>query len=350
MKLYRPLQPATLLAVLFLAQTTFAQSMSLPFDTALAKLESAPLERVYDGRVEAVNRATVSAQTAGRVASISYDVDDYVEAGSEILRFTDVEQQAALRRAEAALNEASARAREASKELKRVGELVDKGSVSKREYDGAVANVEAAGARENSARSAVREAQQQLEYTIVRAPYPGIVTERHVEAGETVNVGQPLMSGLSLDALRVTADIPQRVAAEVRSRKLAFVITDDGRIEPTKLTIFPFANESTNTFRVRLELPPGHAVGFPGMFVKVAFVVGDSQRLLIPESALARRSEVSGVYVVDDMDAVRFHQVRTGNRFADQVEILSGLQVGERVATDTVAAAIHIKSLAAKKQ
>lgn len=342
------LRPGGLLVLLTLAAAAGAQTTPLPFDTAVAKLESAPLERVYDGRVEAVNQATVSAQTAGRVASIFYDVDDFVEAGSEILRFTDVEQQSALRRAEATLNEALAREREAGKELNRVEELVEKGSVSKREHDRAQTNLEAAAARVNSARSAVREAQQQVEYTVVRAPYPGIVTERHVEPGETVNVGQPLMSGLSLDTLRVTADIPQRVAAEVRDRKLATVITDDGRIEPISLTIFPFANESTNTFRVRLELPTGHAVGFPGMFVKVAFVVGDSERLLIPESALARRSEVSGVYVVDETSTVRFHQVRTGNLFGDQVEVLSGLRGGERVAIDTVEAAMYIKSLAAK--
>jgi RND family efflux transporter MFP subunit len=343
------MSPNLLLAALLFVATAPAHPQSLPFATARAEMQSAPLERIYDGRIEAVNQATVSAQTAGRVAAIFYDVDDFVEAGAEILRFTDVEQRAALRRAEAALNEALAREREATRELQRVEELVDKGSVSKREYDIAVTNLEAATARVNSARSAVREAEQQVEYTVVRAPYPGIVTERHVEAGETVNVGQPLMSGLSLDALRVTADIPQRVAAQVRSRKLASVITDEGRVTPTSLTIFPFANESTNTFRVRLELPQGEAVGFPGMFVKVAFVVGDSRRLLIPDTALARRSEVSGVYVVDEEDVVRFRQVRTGNRFDERVEILSGLEPGERVATDTVEAAMYIKSLAAGK-
>lgn len=340
---------AGMLAPLIFAAASGAQTTSLPFETVRASLESAPLERIYDGRIEAVNQATVSAQTAGRVASIFYDVDDFVDAGAEILRFTDVEQRSALRRTQASLNEAIAGEKEATTELQRAEELFDKGSGSKRDLDRAGTGLEAATARVNAARSAVREAEQQVEYTIVRAPYPGIVTERFVQPGETVNVGQPLMSGLSLDALRVAADIPQRVAAEVRKRKLAFVITESERIEPTALTIFPFANEATNTFRVRLELPVGEAVGFPGMFVKVAFVVGESQRLLIPETALARRSEVSGVYVVDDDNTVRFRQVRTGNRFDHRIEILSGLQAGERVATDTVAAAIYIKSLAADK-
>jgi len=334
-----------LLLLLYLPVSA-AQDTTLPFQTAVARMESAPLERIFDGTVEAVNQATVSAQTSGRVASITYDVDDYVEAGAEIVRFTDVEQRAQLRRTEAALNEALARQQEATTELARAEELFAKGSGSKRDFDRAETSLDAAKARVTAARSAVQEAEQYLEYTIVRAPYAGIVTERYVEAGEAVNVGQPLMSGLSLEALRVSADIPQQVAAEVRRRKLASVLSDDGRIEPTGLTIFPFANESTNTFRVRLELPEGQAVGFPGMFVKVAFVVGESQRLLIPEAALARRSEVSGVYVVSDADVVRFRQVRPGKQFADQIEVLSGLKAGEHVATDTVAAAMYIKSLA----
>ena len=72
-----------------------------------------PLERVYDGTVEAVNQATMSAQTAGRIAEVFYDVDDYVEPGQPIVRFTDIEQQSALRQAKAALEEALAREKQA---------------------------------------------------------------------------------------------------------------------------------------------------------------------------------------------------------------------------------------------
>ena len=82
---------------------------TLPFETAVAEMARAPLERVYDGTVEAVNQATMSAQTAGRIAEVFFDVDDYVEPGEPIVRFTDVEQQSALRQAKAALEEALAR-------------------------------------------------------------------------------------------------------------------------------------------------------------------------------------------------------------------------------------------------
>jgi len=338
--------PLFVLAVAALSNT--AQASNLPFETISAEIDAAPLERLLDGTVEAVNRATMSAQTSGRIAEVFYDVDDYVEPGAAIVRFTNVEQQSALRQAEAGLAEAIARQKQAEEDFERVAGLYESGSASKREYDQALASRDAAGARVNAARSAVSTARQQVEYTLVRAPYAGIVTERHVEVGETVGVGQPLMSGLSLEALRVVVDVPQQAATEVRKHRSAFVITDEGRVEASAVTIFPFAHSASNTFRVRLELPPGQFGLYPGMFVKVAFVVGESQRLLVPAGALIRRNEVTGVYVVGDDDSVRLRQVRVGRTFGDRVEILAGLRAGERIATDPVNAGIYLKTRSAQ--
>jgi RND family efflux transporter MFP subunit len=335
-----------ILAALVLTATVRADD--LPFETAIAELDLAPLERLFDGTVEAVNQATMSAQTSGRIAEVFFDVDDYVEAGEPIVRFTDVEQQAALQQANAALAEAIARRNQADEEYTRVSELVDSGSASRREFDQALASRDAAAARVEAARSAVDAARQQVEYTLVRAPYAGIVTERHVEQGETVGVGQPLMSGLSLEALRVVVDAPQQVAAAIREHRSAFILTKEGRIEATDVTIFPYAHSASNTFRIRLELPQGQFSLYPGMFVKVAFVIGESQRLLIPTDALLRRSEVAGVYVVDADNTVRMRQIRPGGTFGDRTEVLAGLREGEVVATDPVNAAIYVKTRSVK--
>ncbi len=318
----------------------------LPFDTAVTEIAQAPLERIYDGTVEAVNQATMSAQTSGRIAEVYYDVDDYVEPGAPIIRFTNTEQQAALRQAEASLAEAMARQNQANEEFSRAERLFEAGSSSKREYDQAVASRDAANARVKAARSAVESANQQFEYTLVRAPYPGIVTERHVEVGEAVAVGQPLMSGLSLDSLRVVTNLPQQVASRVREHMTAYVLTEEGRVEATDLTIFPFADSASNTFTVRVNLPEGQYRLYPGMFVKVAFVIGDAERLLVPTAALVRRSEVTGVYVVGDENKLRLRQVRVGNTFGDRTEVLAGLTEGERIALDPVAAGIYVNSRA----
>lgn len=331
-----------LIALLVLALPLHAAE--LPFGVATARIDSAPVERTLDGRVEAVNHATMSAQTSGRIAEVFFDVDDYVQAGDAIVRFTNVEQQSALQQAEAALAEAIARRNQAGEDFARVSSLFESGSASKREYDQALAAKDAADARVTAAQSAVETAEQQLEYTLVRAPYSGIVTERHVEVGETVGVGQPLISGLSLETLRVVVDLPQQVAAEVRIHRAAFILTEEGRIEATAVTIFPYADSSSNTFRARLELPEGQFGLYPGMFVKAAFVVGESDRLMIPNAALIQRSEVTGVYVVDDEGNVRMRQVRVGATIGDRVEVLAGLRPGEQVAEDPVSAGIYLKT------
>ena len=330
---------------LFAAAAGHAQaSAETPLQTATVVLEFTPLERLFDGTVEAVNRATVSAQTAGRIAEVYYDVDDYVEAGSPIIRFTNVEQTASVRQAEAQLQEALARETEANDELERIGKLFESSAVSKRDMDRAQAASSAATARVSAARSALDSARQQLEYTIARAPYAGIVTERHVEAGESVSIGQPLMSGLSLEALRVKVELPQQLIGSVRESMKASVLTDEGRVAPADITIFPYADQSTNTFTVRLVLPDGQFSLYPGMFTKVAFVVGEAQRLLVPTSAVVRRSEVTGIYVVGTDRSVRLRQIRTGAEFGDRTEVLAGLLANEVIATDPVSAGIYVKS------
>lgn len=312
-------------------------------ETAIASFESAAVERIFDGTVEAVHQATVSAQTAGRIAEVGYDVDDFVETGSILVRFTDVEQSTALRQAEAQLVEARARLTEAEEDYRRAQNLRERGLGAQRDLDSALASQKSASARVTAAESAVEAARQQLAYTVVEAPYPGIVTERHVEVGESVTPGQPLMSGLSLERLRVATDLPQSVANEVRKSRVAALITAEGRVEVTDITLFPIADPVTNTFRVRLDLPEGQFGLYPGMFVKVAFRIGEAERLLVPTAAVLHRSEVTAVYVVS-AQGVRLRQVRTGQSFGERTEILSGLTAGEAVALDPVRAGILAKN------
>jgi multidrug efflux pump subunit AcrA (membrane-fusion protein) len=132
-------------------------------DTADATLEPAAIERVFDGKVEAVNQATVSAQTGGRIAEVNYDVDDYVDAGAVLFRFTDVEQRATLRQAEAQLAEAEALSNEAEEQYRRALNLQERGLGSQRDLDRALASRKSAAARVEVAESAVASARQQLD-------------------------------------------------------------------------------------------------------------------------------------------------------------------------------------------
>jgi RND family efflux transporter MFP subunit len=329
--------------ILLLAMASAAPGVAaVPFETVIATLEDAARERVWDGRVEAVNQATVSAQTSGRIAELPFDVNDYVEAGAVLMRFTDTEQKAALAQAEAAQQEATARLAEANQEFERFSKMIENNSVSRAAFDQSRANRDAARARLNATRSRVEGAKEQLEYTVIRAPYAGIVSKRHVELGELVSPGQPVISGLSLQSLRVNVDVPQSMFHAIRTIGKAFVYVKGERIAAESLTFFPVADAEANTFRVRVNLPDGAVTLYPGMFVKVGFVVGETQRLLVPAEAVVRRSELSGVYVADG-DAVALRQVRLGRRYGDSIEVLSGLSEGEAVAIDPVAAGIWLK-------
>ena len=334
-----------ILAVLAALAAAVPASGALPFETATASFAEAARERVWDGRVEAVNQATVSAQTSGRIAKLPFDVNDYVSAGDVVMRFTDTEQRAALDRAEAALQEARARLAEASQEYERFSTMIENNSISKSQFDQSRANRDAAQARLDAAHSGVETAQEQLEYTVVRAPYAGIVSKRHVELGELVSPGQPLISGLSLQQLRVNVDVPQSMFHAVRTIGEAYAYVDGERIAAESLTFFPVADESAITFRVRVNLPDGAATLYPGMLIKVGFVVGDTRRLLVPAAAVIRRSELSAVYVSDG-DNVSLRQVRLGRRYGESIEILAGLMDGESVALDPVRAGIWLKEQA----
>lgn len=276
-----------------------AAALSAPFETLAVRYEEAPRERIWDGRIEAVNQGTVSAQTSGRVAELPFDVNDFVEAGAVVMRFTDTEQRAALNRAEAALAEARARLANAGTEFERAEKMIANNTISQSRFDQLKAERDSAKARLDAAVAGVQTAQEQLEYTVVRAPYAGIVSARHVELGERVAPGQPLISGLSLQSLRVNVDVPQSMFRAVHTFGKAFVYIDGERIEAESLTFFPVADTGSNTFRVRVNLPDGVATLFPGMFVKVGFVVGETRRLLVPVDAIVRRSELSAVYVSD---------------------------------------------------
>ena len=334
---------------LFLAALAWSQAghASVPFDTVTIGYEEAARERIWDGRTEAVNQGTVSAQTSGRVAELPFDVNDFVDAGAIVMRFTDTEQKAALNRAQAAQAEARARLANAETEFERGERMIANNTIAQSRFDQLQAERDSARARLDAAIADVETAKEQLEYTVVRAPYAGIVSERHVELGELVAPGQPLISGLSLQSLRVNVDVPQSMFRAVHTIGKAFVYVDDKRIEAESLTFFPVADTGSNTFRVRVNLPDGAATLYPGMFVKVGFVVGETRRLLVPADAIVRRSELSAVYVVDG-DRVELRQVRLGRTFEGTTEVLSGLDAGETVAADPVEATIWLKEQVAQ--
>jgi len=294
-----------------------------------------------------VRQSTVSAEFVGRIEAINFDVDDFVPKGGVLIRFRDNEQRARLAQGKAAQAEAKARLTEARQEFNRVKNLISKKLVAQSEMDRATAALNSAQARLAATEAQVKVSEEQLERTVIKAPYSGFVVARHVEVGETVQVGQPLMTGLSIDDLRVVVQVPQSFIAAVSAQDRATITFSGERLPDIiveKLTVFPYADPMSHTVKVRMNLPKDlHGVR-SGTFVKVTFVTGETRRLLIPRLAVVHRSELTAVYVTDASGTISLRQVRVGRVYGDKlIEVLSGLQEGENVVLDPVEAGLALK-------
>ncbi len=310
--------------------------------------------RGWDGVVEAVRRADLGAQTAGRVTAVEVDVNDRVAAGDVLLRISAVEQNAGANAARAQLRAAEASAVEAEQHYRRFAALASGQYVSKAQIDQARAARDSAAAARDAARAVVAQAAQQSAYTVVRAPFAGVVASRDVEPGETVAPGQPLMRVYEPRELRIEVAVPQTRAEGIRRDPRARVVLPGGReVVPAEVTVFPAADAASHSVNVRVRLPDLDPPPAPGTTAKVVFDAepgnaGDTgaRSVRIPLSAVAQHGELSGAYVQQG-DRLLLRQLRLGARLGDSVEVISGLQAGDRVASDPVAA---MQALAAQRK
>lgn len=331
-------------ALLSIVLSHYLSAADTKLDTVSANHYPLSQKLIVDGVIEAVKQATMSAQTSGQVLEVNFDVDDFVKKGDVLVRFKNIQQQASLGQSEAQLAEAQAMVKAAQKEFNRIQELYTKQAISAAQLDKAKADLEVAQARLESTKASITQSTEQVEYTVVRAPYSGVVLERRIEPGEIASPGSPIMTGFSLDTLRVIATVPQVNITAIRKHLTAQVIlNDDQRFDSNKLTIGNVADPKTHTFKVRIDLPPNTPNVYPGMLVKVAFLVGQEKRLMIPASAVAYRGEVRAIYIVDDKNKVTMRHVRLGDTDKQMVEVLAGLEAGEKVAINPVNAAIVLK-------
>lgn len=295
--------------------------------------------RAWDGVVEAVHQATLTAQTNGRVAQVGHDIDDRVTAGAALVHLSAVEQQADVDTARAQLHASKAAMREAEANYRRYQELSQDQHISRSQLEQMHAARDAAIAARDAARAGLASAEQQLEYTIVRAPFDGIVVARTVEPGESVSAGQALMTVFSPDSLRIEVSVPQSDASAIRAAPNATIHFHDGRnVQAGGVTVFPAADAISHAFRVRVDLPMLDPAPAPGTTAKVAFpAVPGSTLVRIPASAVAVRGEVSAVYVLAE-GRLSLRQLRLGERKGENVEVIAGLVPGEAVASDPIAA------------
>ena len=345
-----------LLSALFPAMVA-AQGLA----TAIVDFREVGSIHVADGVVEAVRASAVAAQVSGRVIELRANAGDTVAKGQVLARIDEREAaqavaagqaqgvgrpaqpgdagQAQVARAESDLGNARAN-------LERAQKLVAQNFVSKAAVDKAQADFDAARAQLAAARASTTQAVTVQGHSTITAPFSGVIAERLTELGDMALPGKPLFSVFDPMDLRAVANVPQAKSADIRAGASASVeITALAqRIPATRIVILPSADPRTHTTQVRLELPETLKGAYPGQFARVYFSVGRAKKLVIPSSAVVHRSEVDGAYVVDARGGVSFRQVRLGEAAGESaIELLAGINPGEQVALDPVAALAALK-------
>jgi RND family efflux transporter MFP subunit len=315
--------------------------MAEPLATAPVQMREVEQTYSIDGVVEATHQSTVSAQISGRVKGLFFDVGDHVNKGQVLLRIDEREANQALAGSKAQLSQAEASLQNARLTYERSKQLFEQKFISQAALDKAKSDFDVAQAQAAASEAGAQQSALTQSYTSVIAPYAGVVSARMVEMGEMVTVGKPLMTGFDPSQLRVIANVPQDKLKDIGSRPIVTIeVPSLSRwIKAASVTVQPSADVRTHSTQVRVELPANQANVYPGMFVRTHFVVGKASKLLIPVSAVLRRSEVVAVYVVDEKDMPHLRQVRLGDaNEQNEIEVLAGLNVGERVARDAVKA------------
>jgi RND family efflux transporter MFP subunit len=176
----------------------------------------------------------------------------------------------------------------------------------------------------------------QLSYTVVTAPFDGVITEKKIEVGELASPGQVLLKIEDPRRLRLEATVAERdLKAVSRGDRLAVVIDalDARALSGTVAQVLPTGDPATHTFLVKIDLPPTPGLK-SGMFGRVQLDTGSSETLVVPKAARVERGALTGVFVVGPDMIARLRWVKVGRSVGDGVEILSGLNPGERVLAD----------------
>lgn len=272
------------------------------------------------GTVHARLRAAVEAKVSGRVERMLVTQGQSVHAGELIAQLDARELQSRLESALAVREQTES-------DLKRLRSLLASAAISPADFD-------AAQARQRVAGAAVQEAETMLSHARVTAPFAGVITRKLADVGDLATPGKPLVELEDPGALRLEADVPEALIERVRpgDKLTVRVLAMDPGVDGVVSEIAPAADPASRTFLVKFDLPSATHLR-SGQFARVAVPVGESSTLRVPAGAVVQRGQLEIVFVETNRTA-QLRLVKTGRRHGDEVELVSGLEAGERVVID----------------
>jgi RND family efflux transporter MFP subunit len=299
-----------------------------------------PIRVEVTGQVVAIFQAVLSSRIQGTIDTLFVREGTPVVRGQTLIQLDNRDVQAELART-------AAEAENAKAQLDRMETLYRQDAVSKQEMENASRAYKVADANHKAVLA-------QLSYTVVKAPFDGVITGKMVEAGELASPGQPLLRMENPRQLRLEATVAEGDLKSIsRGDKIPVLIDAlEGRaLGGVVSRILPAGDSHTHTFTVEVDLPqvPGLKTG---MFGRLQLDKGTSQTILVPETAVVERGELTSVFAVGSDRIARLRWVKTGRRLDKQVEILSGVNVGESVLLDAAhgvdGALVNVVATAAK--
>jgi RND family efflux transporter MFP subunit len=288
--------------------------------TVVVESKARPSSEEVVGTVRAKLRAAIEPKVSARIEALLVAPGQMVKTGDLIAQLDPREIQAKL-------DQALALREQATRDLGRSRELLDKKITTQADFDGVQA-------RARVAEGAAREMETMLGYTKVVAPFDGIVTRKLADVGDLAAPGKPIIEMEDPRALRFEADVPETLIGHVKiGDKLPVQVAEGAApIEGTVVEVAPVADAASRTFLVKLDLPAAEGTR-SGQFGRVWVQTGETKSIRVPASAIVVRGQMECVFVVANQHA-QLRIVRTGKRTGGEAEILSGLSSGERVVSE----------------
>ena len=310
-----------------------------------AKEENIPdvLEAV--GTVRAAQSSDLASQMMGNIVEIRAQEGDRLRRGQVLAVIDDSQPRAALDRAMAAelaaqqqLLAADAELALAESTLRRYQKLSEEGVVSQQAFDEVKARQEASLARSDlakagqaQARAALHQARTSLDYTRIRAPFNGLVTQKKADSGTLASPGMAIFTVEDTSRYRLEVAVNENDVQYARTGEqvsIAIEALGDTALKGKVVQIIPAADPASRSFLVKVELPSDARLR-SGLFGRAQFSRGTQQALLIPRSAVVERGQLHGVFVLDQKSVANLRYVALGKLSGSEIEVLSGLQAGE---------------------
>ena len=338
-KIYIPL-----LALVLLASCNSEKKKEIVKETAIAVKVSGITENnsslfvTASGKIEAENSANLSTRMMGYVTKVHVQVGQKVGAGQLLVSINNTDLQAKKAQVDASILQATAGFNNAKKDYDRFVNLFKQQSASQKELDDMTARYEMAKAGLEGARQMRNEVVAQFSYSNIKAPFSGVVTNTFVKEGDMANPGMPLVSVEGASKLQVMAMVSENDIVSIKKGMPVSVLVKSSN-EKLSGKVSEVSISATNTggqYLVKIDLGKTDNTVLSGMFVNVQFPVANkattsnSELLLVPESALVKQGQLTGIYTIGTGNVAILRWLRTGKNYGNQVEVLSGLSANEQ--------------------